>query len=140
VRRVLRYSHTMIGSDGLPDDPLPHPRLWGTFPRVLGRYSRELGLFPLPEAVRKMTGLSAERFGLRQRGRIREGYFADLVLFDPQTVADRATFGTPKVPAAGIELVMVNGVIALQDGRLTGRCAGRFLPREAGEGDQGASS
>ncbi|PHB95574.1 D-aminoacylase, partial [Bacillus toyonensis] len=68
---------------GLPNDPLPHPRLWGAFPRVLGRYSREQQLFPLAEAVHKMTGLSAERFGLTGRGFVREGYWADLVLFDP---------------------------------------------------------
>jgi hypothetical protein len=136
VRRVLQFPHAMIGSDGLPDDPLPHPRLWGTFPRVLGHYSRELGLFPLPEAVRKMTGLPAERFGLRQRGLIRQGHFADLVLFDPDIVADRATFATPKVPAAGIEVVTVNGIITLRQGRMTGRRGGRFLPGPGRESEE----
>ncbi|MFQ5938220.1 MAG: amidohydrolase family protein, partial [Acidiferrobacterales bacterium] len=78
LRRVLSFSDAMIGSDGLPHDVFPHPRLWGTFPRVLGHYSRELGLFPLEEAVRRMTGVTASVFGLRDRGVIREGAFADL--------------------------------------------------------------
>ena len=83
---------TMIGSDGLPHDRHPHPRLWGTFPRVLGHYSRDLALFPLEIAVHKMTGLSARRFNLRERGELRDGWFADVCLFDPATVADVATF------------------------------------------------
>ena len=95
MRAILQHPGTMIGSDGLPNDPLPHPRLWGTFPRVLGRYCRELKLFPVGEAVRKMTALPAQRFGLEQRGWIREGYYADLVLFDPDTVRDVATFDDP---------------------------------------------
>src|SRR5690606_19538454 len=102
VRRILAHRLTMIGSDGLPNDPLPHPRLWGAFPRVLGHYSRELGLFSLEQAVHKMTGLSAARFGLRDRGLIREGHYADLVLFDPAHVADRANYAAPQQPAAGI--------------------------------------
>ncbi len=78
-----RTGYTMIGSDGLPNDPLPHPRLWGAFPRVLGHYSRDVGLFPLEEAVHKMTGLTASRFGLEGRGCVRRGHHADLVLFNP---------------------------------------------------------
>lgn len=131
VRRILRHPGTMIGSDGLPNDPLPHPRLWGTFPRVLGRYCREEKLFPLGEAVRKMTSLPAQRFGLTNRGWVREGYAADLVLFRPDTVQDAATFSDPVRPAIGIDAVWVNGVLSYADQVATGRRAGRFLPRRA---------
>jgi len=129
VRRILAHRLTMIGSDGLPNDPLPHPRLWGAFPRVLGHYSRELGLFSLEQAVHKMTGLSAARFGLRDRGLIREGHYADLVLFDPAHVADRANYAAPQQPAAGIAAVWVNGALSYYEGQLTGSHAGRWLPR-----------
>jgi N-acyl-D-amino-acid deacylase len=131
VRRILAYPETMIGSDGLPHDAHPHPRLWGTFPRVLGHYARDVGLFPLEEAVRRMTSLPAATFGLKDRGAIRAGAFADLVLFDPATVIDRATFEDPKVPAAGIERVMVNGRSVWADGRPTGATPGRVLRRVA---------
>lgn len=131
MRTILRHPATMIGSDGLPNDPLPHPRLWGTFPRVLGYYSREQGLFSLAEAVRKMTSLPAQRFGFADRGWIREGYYADLVLFDPATVRDVATFADPARPAAGIDAVWVNGVMTYQDCALTGQRAGRFLSRQS---------
>lgn len=131
VQRVLRYPVTMIGSDGLPNDPMPHPRLWGAFPRVLGHYCRDQQLFPLTTAIHKMTGLSAGRFQLPRRGLIKVGYFADLVLFDPQTVRDVASFTDPQQPAAGIEAVMVNGVMSYgQQQQIIGR-AGRFLRREA---------
>ncbi|RMD62679.1 MAG: D-aminoacylase [Alphaproteobacteria bacterium] len=130
VRRILAYPQTMIGSDGLPHDEHPHPRLWGTFPRVLGHYVREVGLFSLEEAVRKMTALSAARFGLRDRGVIRPGAYADLVAFDPDTIADAATFEDPKRPATGIDLVMVNGRIVWQDGAHTGARPGRALRRQ----------
>jgi N-acyl-D-amino-acid deacylase len=130
VRRVLAHRLTMIGSDGLPNDPHPHPRLWGAFPRVLGHYSRDLGLFPLAEAVHKMTGLSAARFGLRDRGLVRPGHWADLVLFDPDTVIDRATFDAPLQAAAGIDAVWVNGVLSYSRGQATGERAGRWLPRQ----------
>ena len=129
VQRVLRYPLTMVGSDGLPNDPMPHPRLWGAFPRVLGHYSRDEQLFPLTEAVHKMTGMSAARFQLADRGLVKCGYFADLVLFDPQTVRDVASFSDPQQPAAGIEAVMVNGVMSYdQSQTIIGR-AGRFLRR-----------
>lgn len=129
VRRILAHRLTMIGSDGLPNDPLPHPRLWGAFPRVLGHYSRELGLFSLEQAVHKMTGLSAARFGLRDRGLIREGHYADLVLFDPAHVSDRGTYADPQQTAAGIAAVWVNGALSYRGGQLTGTRAGRWLPR-----------
>ncbi len=109
VERILAYPETMVGSDGLPHDLFPHPRLWGAFPRVLGHYSRERRLFPVETAVRKMTGLSADRFGLAGRGYVRPGCAADLVVFDPDWVADTATFAQPVSPAKGIVSVYVNG-------------------------------
>jgi N-acyl-D-amino-acid deacylase len=130
VQRVLRFEHTMIGSDGLPHDAHPHPRLWGAFPRVLGHYSRELGLFGLEEAVRRMTGLSAARFGLTGRGILAAGAYADVTVFDPQTVADRATFEAPMTPAAGIEYVFVNGRPVWSGGKPTGERPGRTLRRQ----------
>ena len=131
VRRILAYPPTMIGSDGLPHDEHPHPRLWGTFPRVLGHYARDVGLFTLEQAVHKMTGLSAERFGLAGRGVLRAEAAADLVVFDPETIIDRASFEDPIRPAAGIELVVVNGQVAWRGGVGEAR-AGRFLHRTAG--------
>ena len=103
VRRILAFDDTMIGSDGIPVGEKPHPRLWGTFPRVLGHYSREVGLFPLETAVWKMTGLTAVNFGLAGRGSIAVGKQADLVLFDAGTVKDAATYEEPTRPAEGIE-------------------------------------
>lgn len=129
VQRILSHPLSMIGSDGLPNDPHPHPRLWGTFPRVLGHYSRDLGLLALHEAVRKMSGFSASTFGLTDRGVIREGAFADLTLFDPDSVIDTANYDTPISISAGIELVMVNGHISYQHGEATGIRAGRMLRR-----------
>lgn len=127
VQRVLRHPLAMIGSDGLPHDRHPHPRLWGTFPRVLGHYSRDLGLFALEQAVHKMTGLSAARFGLAQRGLVRQGYHADLVVFDPATVADRATFAEPALASTGIAWVLVNGVASYRAGAWLDGRGGRFL-------------
>ncbi|QUJ66479.1 D-aminoacylase [Photobacterium sp. GJ3] len=129
VERVLKYRLTMVGSDGLPNDPHPHPRLWGAFPRVLGYYSRERKLFSLEQAVHKMTGMSAKRFGLKDRGVIAEGAHADLVLFDPKTIRDAATFQDPVCAAEGIVLVMVNGQISYQAGRVSPERHGRFLAR-----------
>jgi len=131
VRRILSYPHTMIGSDGLPHDTHPHPRLWGTFPRVLGHYSRDEKLFPLEEAVRRMTGLPAQQFRLTNRGTIAVGAYADLVVFDPATVIDRATFEAPMTPAAGIDTVIVNGRIVWRDGAVTGARPGRALRRQS---------
>jgi N-acyl-D-amino-acid deacylase len=129
LRRVLSFDDAMIGSDGLPHDVFPHPRLWGTFPRVLGHYSRELGLFSLEEAVRRMTSVPASVFGLPDRGLIRRGAFADLVVFDPDDVIDKADFSKPKQPSAGIELVLVNGRPVWRDATWTGECPGRLLRR-----------
>ena len=130
VQRVLRFPRAMIGSDGIPHDPRPHPRLWGTFPRVLGHYSRELGLMPLEEAVRRMTGLPADRFGLDGRGVVEAGAGADLCLFDPETVIDRASFENPMAPADGISAVLVAGETVWKDGSPTGARPGKALRRE----------
>ena len=131
VRRVLAFEPTMIGSDGLPHDVHPHPRLWGTFPRVLGHYCREIGLFSLEAAVRKMTGLSAARFGLTGRGIIAAGAYADLCVFDADGVIDRASFAEPTLPAAGIDHVFVNGRPVWFEGKPTGERPGKALRRQA---------
>jgi len=130
VARILQFDDTMIGSDGLPHDERPHPRLWGTFPRVLGHYGRGLGLFPLEKAVHKMTGLTASRYGLPDRGVIREGVYADLTIFNADTVNEGATFERPMAPAIGIETVLVNGGIVWRDGKPGGARPGRVLRRE----------
>ncbi len=136
VQRVLSFPHTMIGSDGLPHDFHPHPRLWGTFPRVLGHYCRDLALFGLEEAVRKMTGLPAGRFGLSGRGNLAAGAFADVTVFDPATVIDRATFEVPTTPSAGIEHVFVNGRPVWEAGRPSGERPGRALRRQQMQADR----
>lgn len=129
MRRILAHPATMIGSDGLPWDKHPHPRLWGTYPRVLGRYCRDEQLFSLPQAIHKMTTMPARRFGLTERGAIAEGFWADLVLFDPNTIRDAATFADPLRPAEGIAGVWVNGILSYTAQGLTGNRAGRFLSR-----------
>lgn len=129
MRMILKHPATMIGSDGLPHDPRPHPRLWGTFPRVLGRYCRDEKIFTLPQAIHKMTWVPAQRFGIEKRGCIRPGYFADLVLFDAAHVIDTATFVDSQQISQGIEGVWVNGLLTYDDGGVTGNRNGRFLPR-----------
>jgi N-acyl-D-amino-acid deacylase len=131
VQRILAFEHTMIGSDGLPHDAFPHPRLWATFPRVLGHYSRELGLLSLETAVHKMTGLTARTFGLADRGVLRAGAYADVTLFDAATIAEGATFQRPIAPAPGVEAVLVNGAPVWRQGRPTGARPGRVLSRAA---------
>lgn len=127
VRRVMGSPIAMIGSDGLPHDIHPHPRLWGTFPRVIGRYARELGLFSMETAIHKMTGLPARVFRLKDRGRVAAGAFADLVLFDPRTIIDRATYDSPLQPSAGIERVYVNGRLTFEKGRGVVARGGRLV-------------
>jgi N-acyl-D-amino-acid deacylase len=131
VGRILAHPLTMIGSDGLAHDVHPHPRLWGTFPRVLGRYVRQRKLLSLEAAVHKMTGLSARRFGLPQRGLVRTGFHADLVLFDAEHILDRASYHEPNLPPEGIAAVWVNGQLTCEAGRMTGARAGRVLRRGA---------
>jgi N-acyl-D-amino-acid deacylase len=132
LRRILAFDRTMVGSDGLPHDIQPHPRLWGAFPRVLGRYARDAGLFSLEEAVFRMTGNAARVFGLKDRGRIAAGAAADIVLFDEERVLDRATYETPRQPADGIARVLVNGETVWLDGAATGKRPGRLLRHHGG--------
>jgi N-acyl-D-amino-acid deacylase len=132
--RFLAHPLGMICSDGsalATEGPLargaPHPRNFGTFPRVLGHYVRELGAMPLETAVHKMTSMAADRLKLNGRGRIAEGAFADVVVFDPDTVADRATFESPLQYAVGIDSVLVNGAVVIREGEHTGAKPGRVL-------------
>jgi N-acyl-D-amino-acid deacylase len=140
VQRILAYPPTMIGSDGLPGGEINHPRLWGSFPRVLGHYSRELGLFDLETAIHKMTGLTANRFGIIDRGKLAAGAFADVTVFDPATVIDRATFTAPSEPSLGIRFVLVNGALVWREGNPTGARPGRPLPRRASVPSQSLSA
>jgi len=134
MQLVLKQPWTSIGSDGAavnPDGPTgrshPHPRYYGTFPRVLGRYVRELHVLTLPEAVKKMTSMNADKIGIKDRGRLREGLWADITIFDPARVIDRATFENPHQFPVGIDYVIVNGVLALEHEHHTGALAGRVI-------------
>jgi N-acyl-D-aspartate/D-glutamate deacylase len=136
VQTLLRSPAVLVGSDGravAPDSVVgqgrPHPRFYGTFPRVLGHYSRDLGLLSLPEAVRKMTGGPARILRLVNRGLLREGYRADVTVFDPATVLDRATYQDPHQFPSGISSVIVNGVVVVEAGRHTGALPGKVLRR-----------
>ena len=134
VRAIMRHPAHTGGSDGLLVGDRPHPRAWGTFPRYLGHYVRDLGVLGLEECVAHLTGRAARRLRLTDRGLVRAGYAADLVLFDPATVADTATFDNPRLPPAGIPYVLVNGVPLIDDGRHTGALAGHSIrnhPRKA---------
>jgi N-acyl-D-aspartate/D-glutamate deacylase len=133
-RRALAHPAVMVGSDGssiAPTGPLaankPHPRNYGTFPRVLGEYTREQRVISLAHAVHKMTGLPARRLGLRDRGEIRVGARADLVVFDARRVTDLATYEDPHRYPAGIEQVLVSGRFVIKDGEHTGNLPGRVL-------------
>ena len=119
----------MIASDGIYGIPYPHPRGYGCFVRVLRRFVRERGQLSLPEAIYKMSGFPAQRFGLKDRGRIGEGMAADLVVLDPAAVADRATWQEPRRTPVGVEWVMVNGEVVIERGTPTGRLPGRVLSR-----------
>ena len=131
VQNILSFDETMIGSDGLPVGEKPHPRLWGTFPRVLGHYSRDLRLFPLETAVWKMSGLTAKNFGLKGRGTIAVGNHADVVVFDAATVRDTATYDAPCEAADGIEAVIVNGALTWWQGAHCGAREGQVIARTA---------
>jgi N-acyl-D-amino-acid deacylase len=132
MRQILKHAGCMVGSDGLPHDSLPHPRLWGTFPRVLGHYARDLKLMSLEAAVHKMTGLSAATFGLSDRGVIAPGMKADITVFDPLTIIDRATYAAPTQMAEGIAHVFVNGALSWTNNSATATRHGRFLRRGNG--------
>ena len=136
VRRVMRSPFGMVGSDGRAVAPRgilgrgkPHPRYYGTFPRVIGRYVRE-GVISLQEAVRKMTSAPAQRLGMRDRGLLREGYKADIAVFDPANVKDEATFVDPHRFASGIPYVFVNGTLVVDNGEHTGALPGKALRKK----------
>jgi N-acyl-D-aspartate/D-glutamate deacylase len=134
MQLIMQQPWTSIGSDGSavnPDGPTgrshPHPRYYGTFPRVLGRYVRELKTITLPEAVKKMTSMNADKVGIRDRGRLKEGAFADVTIFDAARVIDRATFEQPHQFPVGIKYVVVNGVVTIDNEHHTGALAGRVI-------------
>jgi len=127
VRRIMQDPDLMFATDGLLVGDRPHPRAWGTYPRILAVYVRQLGILTLEEAVRKMTSLPARRLGLRDRGVLRPGMAADLVVFDPDTVRDTATYEQPRRHPEGIPWVIVNGQIVKDDGEPTGALPGRAL-------------
>lgn len=136
MKTCLRHPLGSVGTDGLvfaPYGPLsrgkPHPRSYGTFPRVIGRYARDQGLMPMAEAVRKCTSLPASRLGITDRGLVKEGMKADLVVFDPATILDRATFEDPHQYPKGIDFVIVNGVIAVEGTANRNAGAGEVLGR-----------
>jgi N-acyl-D-amino-acid deacylase len=129
IRTVLVHPSTMIGTDGVDSGSRPHPRAFGTYPRVLGAYARDQGLLSWEAAIHKMTGMPAEKFGVAGRGFIREGQYADFVLFDPATVQDRATYEQPRAFPAGIPYVFVNGVAVVREGEHTHARPGRALRR-----------
>jgi N-acyl-D-amino-acid deacylase len=131
VDRILSFTPTMIGSDGLPHDARPHPRLWGAFPKVLGHYVRTRGMFSLEAAVHKMTGLTAANFGFRDRGVIAEGGYADITIFDPDTVDAGSDYENGAAPARGIAHVLVNGTVAWTEGACTGSRNGTLVRRVA---------
>jgi N-acyl-D-aspartate/D-glutamate deacylase len=134
MQLVMKQPWTSIGSDGGAlsiDGPTshthPHPRYFGTFPRVLGRYVRELQVITLPEAVKKMSSMNADKIGIKDRGRLKEGFWADITVFNPATVIDRATFENPHQYPVGIDYVIVNGTVTIDQGQHTGAMAGRVI-------------
>ena len=129
VKTILRHPLSMIGSDAIPSTGKPHPRFYGTFPRVLAQYVRDEKVITLQEGVRKMTALPAQKLGLRDRGVLREGAWADIVVFDPDTIQDKATFAEPAQYPLGIDHVLVNGVMAVRHSQYTGSLSGRTLRR-----------
>ncbi len=132
LQRIIRFPWTMHASDGgvaKPGMGFPHPRTYGTFPRVISRYVKELGILTLEEAIRKMTSLPAWRLKLFNRGMIRPGYYADIVIFDYKKFKDKATFDNPHQYAEGVVYLWVNGVLTIEKGELTGKTGGRILRR-----------
>ena len=126
VNQIMKHHLTCIGSDGwafATEGPLsagkPHPRSYGTFPRVLGKYSRQDGVLTLQDAIRKMTSFPALKVGLRDRGLLREGFWADITIFDKDRIIDKATYKNPTVLSEGVEYVLINGTIALEKGKFT---------------------
>ena len=134
VQAIMRDRRQMVGSDGILIGSRPHPRAWGTFPRILARYVRELGLLTVEEAIKKMTSLPAERLGLTDRGILREGAVADMVCFDAATVQDNATYEDPRRYPSGIPFVIVNGRLVIDEGERTGDIPGRAIRRTSKSG------
>jgi N-acyl-D-amino-acid deacylase len=131
---ILKHPLVMLGSDGVALAPygklseeIPHPRNYGSFPRFLGKYVREEKLLPLPEAIKKMTSMPAEKLGLEKRGKLTKGSYADIVVFDPETVADRATYTEPAQYSVGIDTVLVNGTVVFDRGKHSGELPGKVL-------------
>ena len=136
VKRQLQLPWIMIGTDAGGLDPtwakplgLYHPRAYGSYPRILGKYVREEGVLTLEEAIRKMSSAVAQRLGLRRRGLLRQGDYADVVIFDPHTIGDRATFDDPHQLSVGVRDVWVNGVRVLKNGIHTDARPGRVVAR-----------
>jgi N-acyl-D-amino-acid deacylase len=136
LKKILASPLVMVGSDGSVAAPYgelakgkPQPRYYGTFPRVLGKYCREENVIDLPTAIKKMSTMPAEKLGLKGRGKLIPNYFADIVIFNPQTVTDNATFSDPHQYPTGIEYVIVNGKITIKDGEHTGEYAGMVLKK-----------
>ncbi|MFK8912417.1 amidohydrolase family protein, partial [Streptomyces sp. YS-3] len=129
VRAIMRHRVHTGGSDGILQGAKPHPRAYGTFPHYLGHYARDLGILPLEEMVAHLTSRPAARLRLTDRGLVREGYRADLVLFDPETVAAGATFERPRTLPTGIPYVLIDGRFVIEDGRRTDVLAGRAVRR-----------
>ncbi len=127
VQYIIKHPAVMVGSDAIPSPGKPHPRFFGTFPRVLSKYVRQDKIIGLMEGIRKITSMPAQKLGLRDRGMLREGMWADIVVFDPETIEDKATFADPQQYPVGIEYVLVNGKVAVQKGQYTGALSGRVL-------------
>lgn len=129
IIRIMRNPWTMIGTDGIPGFGVKkvHPRMSGTFPRILGRYVREQGILTIEEAIRKMTSLPAQTFGVQGKGLLKEGFDADVVIFDPANILDQATYEEPNQGPVGIRYVLVNGEIAAENGKVTGATSGKVL-------------
>jgi N-acyl-D-aspartate/D-glutamate deacylase len=131
ITTIMQREFVMMGSDGLPSlGARIHPRMSGTVPRILGRYVREQGVISLEEAIRKMTSLPAQSFRLKKKGLLKEGFDADLVIFDPAVILDGATYDAPLGPPKGIEYVLVNGIPAVEKGTVLGARSGKVLRHE----------
>jgi N-acyl-D-amino-acid deacylase len=129
MQRIMKHPSHTAGSDGILVGDKPNPRAWGTFPRFIARYSRELGVLSLEEVIRHMTSSPAQRLGLKDRGLVKEGFAADLVVFNPETIKDTATFEEPKQYPVGIDYVLVNGAVVVAKGKHTGALKGRVLTK-----------
>ncbi|MFX0115527.1 MAG: amidohydrolase family protein, partial [Candidatus Hodarchaeota archaeon] len=138
IRRIMQHPLQMVGTDagscsreGALSKGKPHPRHYGTYPKILGRYVREEQVLRLEEAIRKMTSMPAQKYGLLKRGILRPGMHADIVIFDPKTIIDKATYTNPHQFPAGIKYVIINGQIAVDNERNTGILAGQTLRKKS---------